>query len=401
MRGVPARAPRVKICGITRVEDAELRGRGSGAWARRAASCGPARRARVPARRRPARIAAARCAAAPRSSACSSTRRSTRSRRVRRRRRARRSSSCTATRAPLLRRGRAAHRGARDQGAPRRAGAPTCAALERLPHRLPPARRARRDGLRGGTGQTFDWALLRGAAARSPADPQRRADARERRRRRSRAVRPSRSTWPAATEAAPGRKDPDAACAAVRAPPSAPQRPQRRPPRARVMAVAGVEHRFGPYGGQYVPETLMPALAELEEAWLAARDDPAYRAELDGLLRDYAGRPTPLYRAERLSRARRPRGLPQARGPHPHRRAQAQQRARPGAARPAHGQARGSSPRPARASTASPPRRRARCSASSASSTWAPRTCAASGPTSSGWSCWARASSRSRRARGR
>ncbi len=66
---------------------------------------------------------------------------------------------------------------------------------------------------------------------------------------------------------------------------------------------AGVEHRFGPYGGQYVPETLMPALAELEVAWVAARDDPAFRAELNRLLRDYAGRPTPLYLAERLSQA--------------------------------------------------------------------------------------------------
>jgi tryptophan synthase beta chain len=64
---------------------------------------------------------------------------------------------------------------------------------------------------------------------------------------------------------------------------------------------AGVEHRFGPYGGQYVPETLMPALAELEAAWVAVRDDPGYRAELGGLLRDFAGRPTPLYLAERLS----------------------------------------------------------------------------------------------------
>jgi tryptophan synthase beta chain len=62
-----------------------------------------------------------------------------------------------------------------------------------------------------------------------------------------------------------------------------------------------VEHRFGPYGGQYVPETLMPALAELEQAWLGARADPAYRAELDRLLRDFAGRPTSLYLAERIS----------------------------------------------------------------------------------------------------
>ena len=64
-----------------------------------------------------------------------------------------------------------------------------------------------------------------------------------------------------------------------------------------------VEHRFGPYGGQYVPETLMPALAELELAWVAAREDPGYAAELDGLLRDYVGRPSPLYLARRLSDA--------------------------------------------------------------------------------------------------
>jgi tryptophan synthase beta chain len=67
------------------------------------------------------------------------------------------------------------------------------------------------------------------------------------------------------------------------------------------VGAGAVEHRFGAYGGQYVPETLMPALAELERAWVQAREDPAYRAELDGLLRDFAGRPTPLYRARRLS----------------------------------------------------------------------------------------------------
>jgi tryptophan synthase beta chain len=64
-----------------------------------------------------------------------------------------------------------------------------------------------------------------------------------------------------------------------------------------------VEHRFGEYGGQYVPETLMPALAELEAAWVAARDDPGYREQLDRLLNDYVGRPSPLYLAERLSEA--------------------------------------------------------------------------------------------------
>jgi tryptophan synthase beta chain len=66
---------------------------------------------------------------------------------------------------------------------------------------------------------------------------------------------------------------------------------------------AVVEHRFGPYGGQYVPETLMPALAELEQAWVEARADEGFMAELHGLLRDYAGRPTPLYHAQRLSEA--------------------------------------------------------------------------------------------------
>jgi tryptophan synthase beta chain len=70
-----------------------------------------------------------------------------------------------------------------------------------------------------------------------------------------------------------------------------------RPP----VVESGVEHRFGPYGGQYVPETLMPALDELERAWVATRDDPGYTAELQRLLRDFAGRPTPLYLAERLS----------------------------------------------------------------------------------------------------
>ncbi|MBV9048942.1 MAG: tryptophan synthase subunit beta [Solirubrobacterales bacterium] len=64
-----------------------------------------------------------------------------------------------------------------------------------------------------------------------------------------------------------------------------------------------VEHRFGPYGGQYVPETLIPALTELERAWVEARDDRRFQAELDRLLREYVGRPSPLYFASRLSEA--------------------------------------------------------------------------------------------------
>jgi tryptophan synthase beta chain len=58
---------------------------------------------------------------------------------------------------------------------------------------------------------------------------------------------------------------------------------------------------FGPYGGRYVPEVLMAPLEELEKAYLEARDDPEFQAELDDLLRNYAGRPTPLYFAKRLS----------------------------------------------------------------------------------------------------
>jgi len=58
---------------------------------------------------------------------------------------------------------------------------------------------------------------------------------------------------------------------------------------------------FGPYGGRYVPETLVPALDELERGWGEIKDDPGFALELEGLQRDYVGRPTPLYRTERLA----------------------------------------------------------------------------------------------------
>jgi tryptophan synthase beta chain len=61
--------------------------------------------------------------------------------------------------------------------------------------------------------------------------------------------------------------------------------------------------RFGAYGGRFVPETLIPALDELTSAWRSARADAAYRDELSTLLRDYAGRPTPLLVAKRLAEA--------------------------------------------------------------------------------------------------
>src|SRR3954452_6602193 len=62
-----------------------------------------------------------------------------------------------------------------------------------------------------------------------------------------------------------------------------------------------VEERFGPYGGRYVPETLIAALDELAEAWAEAREDDEFATALATLHRDFIGRPTPLYRAERLS----------------------------------------------------------------------------------------------------
>ena len=68
-----------------------------------------------------------------------------------------------------------------------------------------------------------------------------------------------------------------------------------------VMAEPDANGRFGSFGGRYVPETLVPACAELEIAFRDAWADPTFRAELDALLRDYAGRPSPVTEAKRLS----------------------------------------------------------------------------------------------------
>jgi tryptophan synthase beta chain len=72
-------------------------------------------------------------------------------------------------------------------------------------------------------------------------------------------------------------------------------------PKPAPSPAAATAGRFGAYGGRYVPETLMAALEELEQAYAVAQADPAFHAELDTLLRDYCGRPTPLYFAKRLS----------------------------------------------------------------------------------------------------
>ncbi len=75
---------------------------------------------------------------------------------------------------------------------------------------------------------------------------------------------------------------------------------------------AAVRERFGPYGGRYVPETLIAALDELTEAWVKARGDDAFQARLERLRRDFVGRPTPLYRGRAALRAGRVQGLPEA-----------------------------------------------------------------------------------------
>ena len=96
---------------------------------------------------------------------------------------------------------------------------------------------------------------------------------------------------------------------------------------------------FGAYGGRFVAETLMPLVLDLERAYEAAKNDPAFHAELDGLLKHYVGRPSALYFAERLTRASgRREDLSQARRPQSHRRAQDQQLPGPDPARAAHGQ---------------------------------------------------------------
>ena len=68
-----------------------------------------------------------------------------------------------------------------------------------------------------------------------------------------------------------------------------------------MLTVPDAGGHFGPYGGRYVPEVLMSPLEELEQAYLATKTDPAFQAELSDLLKNYAGRPTPLYFAKRLS----------------------------------------------------------------------------------------------------
>jgi tryptophan synthase beta chain len=81
---------------------------------------------------------------------------------------------------------------------------------------------------------------------------------------------------------------------------NAPEKPQAQRPND-YTAYPDARGRFGDYGGQYVPETLMPLVHELEAAYATAKADEGFQAELGGLLKHYVGRPSPLYFAERLS----------------------------------------------------------------------------------------------------
>ena len=151
----------------------------------------------------------------------------------------------------------------------------------------------------GGTGET----LRLGAGRRHPGTPAGGALGRARRRRTwaeaIEAARPFAVDTASGTEAEPGRKDPAKLDRLLRAPCEAADA-SRSAPRER----AAVERRFGPYGGRYVPETLIPALDELEREWLEARADPGFNdGARRGCCATTSGGPTPLYRAARLSEA--------------------------------------------------------------------------------------------------
>ena len=288
----PSSMPQVKICGLTNLPDAELAA-GLGAWAlghdllrgQPAPVLARAGRARSPPR----------CAGGSSSAACSSTPRSRRSCAI--------SEELGLTlvqlhgdEGPAFCAEVARRTGARIIKAAQVAGPGDVRDLERfhvdfhlLDARVPRPPRAR-DARRHG--RDLRLGARRGPPLEGPADPQRRPDTPRTSPRRSPRTRPYAVDSASGTESSPGHKDLEQA-ARRSSPPSRAhgrrtearhrgRRPSahaaREPARdcgAGVSATEpAIEHRFGPYGGQFVPETLMPALAELEQAWGEARDGP-------------------------------------------------------------------------------------------------------------------------------
>ena len=130
----------------------------------------------------------------------------------------------------------------------------------------------------------------RGAGLEPTGVARRRSRPAQRRRRPSAPRGPGASTWPPAWSPPRGRRIQARVRAFVTA---------VRAVEGRTMTHRQRPGRFGPYGGRYVPETLIPALDELAAAWESARSDPAFRARIAEDLRDWAGRPTPLTFATR------------------------------------------------------------------------------------------------------
>ena len=384
LRALPSEhiADQVKICGITDLHDAELAVE-LGAWAIGMVfyEASP-RRCSI---EQALRITQRRCAAGWSCAACSSTRRS-------------RSSHATTEELGLTMlqlhgdegpafcaEARTAHGRARDQGDPdrRRRGRARAGAL---PRRLSSRRRARRvrrakRELRGGTGETFDWTLLAAAALATPLILSGGLQPGERRR----GDRPWRTLRgghaPAAPSALPGtrtRPSCERSFDAVRRTRADPSRRSRRERRRERHGT--VEHRFGRYGGQYVPETLMPALAELEQAWVAGARGPRLSRRAGAAAARLRRAPDAAVSRGQAVGARRARAcISSARISTTRARTSSTTRS---ARRcwPSGWASGGSSPRRAPASTGWRRRRCARCWISSASSTWAPRTRAGSSP---------------------
>ena len=164
-----------------------------------------------------------------------------------------------------------------------------------------------KEGVYGGTGEVFDWTLVRDVTLESPVilsgglTPESVGKG-------IAMVKPDAVDVSSGIELEPGKKDVDELksffAAVGKATPDVPDHDKDRQEVLSIgptVATEKIQQRFGPYGGRYVPETLMPALEQLDCEFRDAMSDGEFRQRLDTYLQDYAGRPTPLYRAERLS----------------------------------------------------------------------------------------------------